>query len=236
MAVATRASRASAPRRSTSWPSSPRTTSAPGSSRARPTTSGCSRSRWRRSSPRSPSGFEAPRHPAPGRPRSGRSSGSTATPGSPRTSRRTRPTWARTSRGSRADPDTAIPTASTATAAYFNLEPGKTTSAAGCGWPEGRPRRLPPGHRRRPRRGSARRSRIRLPRRVRAGRQPRPAQARPARLPGRPPDGRAVPLQGHRLRATAGRRRGRAPPTCRTSWPTPTRPAMPVFRFLATLG
>ena len=109
---------------SISWPTWHRTTTAAGSSRARPSTSACSRSRWRRSWRRSPraSRRAASRcRPTP----SPRSSGSTATPASPRTSRRTRPTSARASRGSStATPDGPYRTPSMATAAYFHLQPG----------------------------------------------------------------------------------------------------------------
>ena len=87
-------------RRSSSWPTSPRTTTAPGSSRARPSTSGCSRSRSRRCAwPSTSASGRAASRSRPTRP--GRRSGSTATSGSRRTSRRTRRTSRPRSRGPR---------------------------------------------------------------------------------------------------------------------------------------
>ena len=127
--------------------------------------------------------------------------------------------------GRRATGPDAVDAGAHANGGYFHLQPGNDYVGGGMWMADQEPaRRLPAGRssttRTRPRRARG----TRVPRRVRAGREPRDAQARAAGLSGGPPDGRPVPLQGHRLRPTADATTRSARRPCPTSWPTPTRP------------
>ena len=182
------------------------TTTAPGSSPARPSSSACSRSRWKPWLPRSPGGSRRVAFrcgPTPSAPRSG----STATPGSARTSHRTRPAWVRASRGSDGwRPTTRVrwaphtTTGRTAMAGTSTSSPARCTSEAACGRRTGpSSRRSGPPSETSPT-ASGRPSRTRRSWPGSATRTPRGAQALPAGVPTGPPDGADVPVEGRGLR------------------------------------
>ena len=131
-----RRSPASDLRPSSSWPTSPPTTSATGSRRARPSTSACSRARSRRCAGRSTRRSRRATSRSRGT-RRDRRSGSTAMCGSPRTSPRTRPTSPRRSRGPRAAgrPDRTASARAATRVATSTWRPARSTSGAGCGIP-----------------------------------------------------------------------------------------------------
>ena len=178
------------------------------------------------------------RAPARGGPEAVDLRASTATRGSPRTSRRTRPTSTRASRGSAADrPRQLRRRGRTAHGGYFNLHARRDYVGGGM-WTarEAASRRLPRAPSSTSRIASARRSRIR-PSSPSSGRSHSHESLKrvPPGLPARPPDGRAVPVQGRRLRPPLSDddiRSPELPDILADAYAT----AVPVFRFLSTLG
>ena len=166
--------------------------------------------------------------------RSARSSGSTATLASARTSRRTRRTSARASRGSNAW--LAGPTAPMRNGGYFHFQPGEMYVGGGM-WMAEKPRSTPSaGRSSTSPTASARPSRSPGSSRSSAGAHARELKRVPPGLPAGPPDGRLLPLEGHRVRApsvpTTRCSRRTLPDTIADGYAA----AMPVFRFLSTLS